>query len=151
MDAAAEAGVSRYIIVSALDVRDREGKPVPEWYNDDDKARSERVWGVIGAYMKAKLDADTELVSGNGGRKLKYTIVRPGQLTEDEGKGTVVAGKIHLGTPIAREDVARTVIECIHNDGTIGMAFDVVGGDQDIKKAIEGVVSGKQDTFEGYH
>lgn len=151
MDATAEAGVSRYIIVSALDVRDREGKGIPEWYNDDDKARSDRVWGVIGVYMKAKLDADTELVDGNEKRKLKYTIVRPGQLTEDEGKGTVVAGKIHLGTPVSREDVARTVIECIKNDGTIGMAFDIVGGDEDIEKAVEGVVSGKQDTFEGYN
>ncbi|KAE9989657.1 hypothetical protein EG327_002420 [Venturia inaequalis] len=151
MDATAEAGVSRYIIVSALDVRDRESKPIPEWYNDDDKARSDRVWGVIGAYMKAKLDADTELVRGNEKRKLKYTIVRPGQLTEDDGKGTVIAGKIHLGAPIAREDVARTVVECIKNDGTIGLAFDVVGGDEDVRKAVEGVVSGKQDTFEGYH
>lgn len=151
MDATAEAGVSRYIIVSALDVRDREGKGIPEWYNDDDKVRSDRVWRVIGVYMKAKLDADTELVNGNERRKLRYTIVRPGQLTEDEGKGTVMAGKTHLGTSISREDVARTVIECIKNDGTIGMAFDVVGGNEDIKKAVERVVSGKQDTFEGYH
>lgn len=151
MDAAAEAGIARYIIVSALDVRDREGKPVPDWYNDADKALSDRVWGAIGVYMKAKLDADTSLVSENGRRKLKYTIVRPGQLTEDTGKGMVAAGKIHLGTPIAREDVARTVMACIENDGTIGMAFDVVGGDEDIKIAVEGVVSGKQDTFEGYY
>lgn len=151
MDATAEAGVSRYIIVSALDVRDREGKEVPEWYNDGDKERSDRVWGAIGPYMKAKLDADTSLVTENARRKLHYTIVRPGQLTEDAGVGTVDAGKVHLGTPVAREDVARTVIEVIENDGTIGLAFDVVGGHVDIKRAVDGVVSGKEDTFEGYH
>jgi nucleoside-diphosphate-sugar epimerase len=151
MDACASAGASRYIIVSALDVRNRDGKSVPTWYNDGDKERSDRVWGVIGAYMKAKLDADTELVSGNEKRGLRYTIVRPGQLTEEAGVGTVSAGKVHLGTPISREDVAKTVMECIENDGTIGMAFDVVGGNVDIKKAVDGVVSGKQDTFEGYH
>lgn len=151
MDATAEAGVSRYIIVSALDVRDRESKGIPEWYDDNDKQRSDRVWGAIGAYMKAKLDADTELVTGNSKRKLNYTIIRPGQLTEENGKGTVIAGKVHLGTPISREDVARVVIESIKNDGTIGMAFDVVGGDVDIKTAVEGVVKGKEDTFVGYH
>jgi nucleoside-diphosphate-sugar epimerase len=143
--------VKRYIIVSALDVRDREGKGVPGWYDDNDKQRSDRVWGAIGAYMKAKLDADTELVTGNEKRKLDYTIVRPGQLTEEKGVGTVKAGKVHLGTPISREDVASVVIETIKNDGTIGMAFDVVGGDIDIEKAVEGVVSGKEDTFVGYH
>lgn len=151
MDAAASAGVSRYIIVSALDVRDRSAKEIPTWYDSNDKERSDRVWNAIGAYMKAKLDADTELVTGNSKRGLKYTIVRPGQLTEEAGVGTVTAGRVHLGNPISREDVARTLIECIKNDGTIGMAFDVVGGDVDIKKAVEGVVSGRQDTFQGYH
>lgn len=151
MDATAEAGVERYIIVSALDVRVREGKGIPEWYDENDKQRSDRVWGAIGAYMKAKLDADTELVAGNEKRKLKYTIVRPGQLTEEPGVGIVNAGKVHLGNPISREDVAQTVIECIKNDGTIGMAFDVVGGDVPVQKAVVEVVSKKQDTFEGYH
>jgi nucleoside-diphosphate-sugar epimerase len=151
MDATAEAGVERYIIVSALDVRNREGRAVPEWYDENDKQRSDRVWGAIGVYMKAKLDADTELVTGNEKRKLKYTIVRPGQLTEEPGVGTVNAGKVHLGSPISRVDVAQTIIEVIKNEGTIGMAFDIVGGDVPIKNAVEEVVAKKQDTFQGYY
>ena len=87
-DACAEAGVKRYIIVSALDTRDRE-KSTPPWYDDDDKARSDRLWTAIGAYMHAKFDADKDLVTGNARRKLDYTIVRPGHLTEDPGKGMV--------------------------------------------------------------
>lgn len=30
-DATAAAGVKRFIIVSAVDIRDRENKPTPEW------------------------------------------------------------------------------------------------------------------------
>ena len=30
-DATAAAGVKRFIIVSAVDIRDRENKPAPEW------------------------------------------------------------------------------------------------------------------------
>lgn len=48
MDATAQAGVKRYIIISAVDVRDRENKPKPEWYNDEDLDRSNKVWGAIG-------------------------------------------------------------------------------------------------------
>jgi nucleoside-diphosphate-sugar epimerase len=43
MDACAQAGVKRYIIVSALDLRDR-AKSAPSWYDEDDKNRSDRVW-----------------------------------------------------------------------------------------------------------
>ena len=49
MDATAKAGVTkRYIIISAVDVRDRENKPEPEWYDDGDRDRSNKVWGAIG-------------------------------------------------------------------------------------------------------
>jgi len=150
MDACAEAGVARYIIVSAIDVRDRQNKPVPEWYDDNDKQRSDRGWSAIGSYMKAKLAADTELRTGNGKRKLKYTIVRPGGLSDESGKGTVDAGKVHIANSISREDVAQTIFECIKNDGTIGLAFDVVGGDVPIQKAVQEVADKKVDCFDGY-
>ena len=58
---------------------------------------------------------------------------------------------MHLGAPISRGDVARVIVECIKNDGTIGMAFDVVGGSTPVKQAVEQVVAGKLDTFKGYH
>lgn len=49
MDATAQAGVTkRYIIVSAVDVRDRKTKPEPEWYDDGDRDRSGKVWGALG-------------------------------------------------------------------------------------------------------
>jgi nucleoside-diphosphate-sugar epimerase len=151
MDACVEAGVKRYIIVSAIDVRDRDNKPVPDWYNEGDLKRSDGAWGAIGAYMRAKLAADTELRTGNGKRGLDYTIVRPGGLTENPGAGTVAAGKVHLTTTISREDVAGVIFACIQNEGTIGLAFDVVGGDTPIAEAVKKAVDNKEDTFDGLH
>nr|POE86480.1 upf0659 protein [Quercus suber] len=149
MDATAQAGVKRYLIISAVDVRDREAKPQPEWYNDDDRDRSDKVWSAIGTYMAAKLAADRDLVRENGRRGLEYTIVRPGGLSQDAATGNVAAGQVHLGRTIARADVAAFVVECLGNEGTKGMAIDVVGGETGIAEAVERVVAGKVDTFAG--
>lgn len=149
MDATAKAGVKRYIIISAIDVRDRQSKPQPEWYNEADFQRSDKSWTGIKAYMEAKLAADTNLVTQNKHRGLEYTIVRPGGLSLDPAKGTVDAGKVHLSATVPREDVAAVVIECIKNDGTKGLAFDVVGGDTKISDAISAVATGRIDTFAG--
>lgn len=149
MDAAAQAGVKRYIMVSAIDVRDRETRPEPKWYNDDDRERSNRVWKAIGTYMTAKLAADRSLVTDNARRGLEYTIVRPTQLTDDPGQGKIAAGKVQTTQPISREDVAAVVLECLKQDGTKGLAIDCVGGDATIADAIAEVVEGRLDAFEG--
>ena len=67
------------------------------------------------------------------------------------GIGKVAAGKVSLGTMISREDVARVVATVLQNDGTKGLAFDVVGGDTPIDHAVEKVASEKTDTFEGFY
>lgn len=149
MDAAALAGVKRFVLVSAVDVRDREGKAEPEWYDDGDRERSDGMWKAIGPYMEAKLAADRSLVTENGRRGLEYTIVRPGRLSEEASTGKVEAGKVHLAESIPREDVARVVVECLKQPKTVGLAFDVVGGKTAIEKAVADVAVGKVDTFEG--
>jgi nucleoside-diphosphate-sugar epimerase len=149
MDAAALAGVKRFVLVSAVDVRDRQSKPEPEWYDDGDRERSDSMWKALGPYMEAKLAADRSLVTENGRRGLDYTIVRPGRLSEEAATGKVEAGKVHLANSIPREDVARVVIECLKQDGTIGLAFDVVGGQTAIQQAVASVTKDKTDTFEG--
>ncbi|KAL9092824.1 MAG: hypothetical protein Q9165_004242 [Trypethelium subeluteriae] len=150
-DACTEAGVKRYIIVSAVDVRDRNKNSYPEWYDEESKKRSDSVWDRIGVYMEAKLRADRNLRTQNGHRELKYTIVRPGGLSNEPGTGKVAAGKVGLGTMVSREDVATVVVECIKNDGTIGLAFDVVGGETPIQQAVKEVVDSHVDTFEGQY
>lgn len=155
-DAAVAAGVRRLVIVSAVDVRDRENKPVPDWYglpeNAGSKERSDRQWSAIGAYMAAKYAADRDLRTRNSERKLDYTIVRPGGLSLEPGTGKIQAGKVTLVPTIPREDVARTVVECLRpGSGTEGLAFDIVGGQTPIKSALETVVKNKIDTFEGHY
>ncbi|KAM3422523.1 hypothetical protein BST61_g24 [Cercospora zeina] len=102
--------------------------------------------------MKAKFAADQDLVENNGRRGLEFTIVRPGGLSEEKGTGKIEAGKVHLKRVVPREDVARVVVECMRNEGTKGLAFDVVGGDElSVEEAVEKVVKGRVDTFEGRH
>jgi nucleoside-diphosphate-sugar epimerase len=151
MDAAAKAGIKRYAMVSAQDVRDREGKPRPSWYTDDDAKASDRGWNAIGRYMQAKFEADRELRVGNEKRKLQYTIVRPGALGMGPATGKIDAGKIRLGGVISREDVAQIVAEVLKNPATIGLAFDVLGGETPIAEAIEKVANDKVDSFDGYY
>ena len=149
MDATAKAGVKRYIIISAIDVRDRENKPEPEWYDDGDRDRSNKVWSAIKPYMEAKFAADRSLVTENDRRGLDYTIVRPGGLSQDPGNGKVAAGKVHLNQVISREDVASIVLECMKQDGTKGLAIDCVGGDVPIADAIAEVAGKQIDSFKG--
>ncbi|KAK6438544.1 hypothetical protein LTR95_005258 [Oleoguttula sp. CCFEE 5521] len=148
MDATAQAGVKRFIMVSAVDIRDR-SKPAPEWYNDDDKGKSDQMWKALGSYCQAKLEADVELVTGNEKRGLVYTIVRPSTLSDEKGTGKVEAGKVHIGQPISREDVAAVVAACVADEGTGGCVFDVVPGKTGVADAVKGLAKGKVDVFEG--
>lgn len=150
MDACKAAGVARFIIVSAIDLRDR-AKGYPGWYDDASKERSDMTWKAIGGYMEAKLAADRDLREGNAERGLQYTIVKPGGLNMEESKGTVAAGRVGLTTTVSREDVAKVVIECMKQPKTIGLAFDVVGGDTPIAEAVQKVAEERIDTFEGMY
>jgi nucleoside-diphosphate-sugar epimerase len=146
--------MKRYIVISALDVRDHENKPVPDWYTPADIALSNRMYGAIGPIMRAKLAADTELRVGNATRKLHYTIVRPGGLIEAPGVGRIRAGKVGVIGMISRQDVARVINAAIHNSGTFGLAFDILGpiGDSStVEEAVDKVAENREDTFEGYY
>ncbi|KAL0944969.1 uncharacterized protein CTRU02_202856 [Colletotrichum truncatum] len=156
MDALAKANVraKRYIVVSALDVRDHDNKPVPDWYTEADKKLSERMWGIIGPILRAKLAADKELRVGNAARRLDYTIVRPGGLGEGPSEGKIRAGKVGTIGIIPRVDVAKVIYAAMQNDETHGLAFDILGpgeGDLGIKEAVARVAKNHEDTFEGYY
>lgn len=61
--------------------------------NDEDKAMSERTRGAIGKYMQAKYDADKNLAKRDA---FKWTILRPGGLSNEPGTGKASIGKAHL-------------------------------------------------------
>ena len=117
-EAAALAGVSRFVQVSAMGV--------DEPLADD----TEEGWA---AYVEAKRDADQNLK----GTDLAWTIIRPGGLTSDSGTGRIeLAEKVERGS-IPREDVAALILAAIDDDRTIGQTWEVISGSKTIPEAID--------------
>jgi uncharacterized protein YbjT (DUF2867 family) len=117
-DAAEQAGVRRYVIVSSM------GTDNADPDSDD----------VFQVYLRAKKAADDDLRS----RDLDWTVVRPGRLTDDEGTGRVQVGTLERGE-VTRADVAAVIVEALHTDATIGKTFDLLGGEQTIEAALAGL------------
>lgn len=121
-DAAALAGVNRYVVVSAIGVD--EG-PAPD---------AEPVWAT---YVAAKRDADADI----RGRELDtgWTILRPGGLTNDAGTGRVwLAPQAERGE-VPREDVAAVIVALLDEPATIGHVLDLVGGSTPVADAVASV------------
>lgn len=116
--AARAAGVRRYVMVSAMGTR----KPP-----DGDE--------VFSIYLRAKARADEELRASG----LDWTIVRPGLLTDDPGTGHVRAGQHVDRGEIARDDVALTLVAVLDEPATVGVTFELVGGETPIDDAVRAV------------
>ncbi|MET0817623.1 MAG: SDR family oxidoreductase, partial [Solirubrobacteraceae bacterium] len=104
--AAAKANdIRRYVMVSSINAD-------PDHSGDD----------TFSVYLRAKGEADAELAASG----LDYTIVRPGGLTNDPGTGRVAldAGR----GDVTRDDVAAVLAAVIHEPGTIGRTFELIGG-----------------------
>ena len=115
MEAAKQAGVKRFVIVSAIGVHHRD-----KWM------------GSVPYYSAAKHYADVWLRESD----LDYTIIRPGGLINDAGTGKIkVAVDLERGS-IPREDVATTILATLEDDDTIGKEFDMIAGETPIKDAI---------------
>jgi uncharacterized protein YbjT (DUF2867 family) len=116
IEAAKLNATSRYVMVSAMGVR-------------DPAARGEQ----MRPYYEAKLRADQELAASG----LDYTIVRPGRLTDDPGTGLIEAAEqLERSGEVSRDDVAATLLACLDNDHTIGRSFDLLGGQTPIEEAL---------------
>jgi uncharacterized protein YbjT (DUF2867 family) len=84
------------------------------------------------AYVDAKAQADKALRASG----LKWTILRPGQLTDKEPTGSIeLGGQVDTG-PITRGDVAAVIAAAIANDATIGRQWELVNGSVPIVQAI---------------
>jgi uncharacterized protein YbjT (DUF2867 family) len=113
--AALSQGIRRYVMVSAI------GANRPETWSDE-----------MRPYLEAKADADKFVMEAG----LDYTIIRPGELTDDPGKGQVeIAEKVEYGK-VTRDDVAAVIAECLVADNTIGKDFDVVNDGTPIPDAL---------------
>jgi hypothetical protein len=75
-----------------------------------DIAASMRLRGAISVYMHWKLEADKNLVKRDA---FKWTILRPGGLTDSPGTGKVSVGR----TRVARIPVSFKLNRCVVLDG----------------------------------
>ena len=115
MDAAKEAGVSRYVMVSYLNSRLDHGIPESEPFY---------------TYAQSKAEADEHL-RGSG---LDYTILGPGSLTLEEptGRITVVEGGATGSTDTSRGNVALAIAAALDSPASIGRTIGFIDGDTPI-------------------
>ncbi|GAA0489294.1 SDR family oxidoreductase [Salinibacillus aidingensis] len=118
IEAAKTAGVKRFVMISSFDTTREAIQEAPSSF---------------APYVAAKHYADEWLK----GTDLDYTIIHPGLLTNDEGKGQVEAAvKVERGE-VPREDVARVIAATLENDSTIGKEFQLVTGTTPVKDAVD--------------
>lgn len=118
VDATVQAGVRRFLMVSAM--------------GTDDPPQDDSVFSV---YLRAKAGADTHLMDSI----LDWTIVRPGRLTDEAPTGRVQIDRHVPRGNVPRAEVAAVLLECLRNDGTVGTVFELVGGDTPIPEAVASV------------
>lgn len=114
-DAAEQAGVRRYLMVSSMGTEGADPTSAD----------------VFQVYLRAKKAADDDLRA----RDLDWTVVRPGRLTDDPGTARVQVGELERGD-IPRADVAAVLAGCLDSPATVGRTFDVVAGDVPVDEAL---------------
>lgn len=117
IEAAKQANVKRFIIISSYDTTREEIQRSPSDF---------------APYVAAKHYADDWLRKTD----LDYTIVHPGMLTNDKASGKIEAAEKVEPKEVPRDDIAHVLLECLENDSTIGKEFQVIGGNTPIKDAI---------------
>ncbi|WP_409489449.1 SDR family oxidoreductase [Amycolatopsis sp. cmx-11-12] len=115
--ASEQAGVRRHIQVGSMGADKWETADVPDDFR---------------VYLKAKKAAEDDLRA----RDLAWTILRPGQLTNDEGNGKVRIAEATGRGPIPRQDVAAILVALLDNPSTAGHVLEAISGDTPISQAV---------------
>ncbi|GAA2129052.1 NAD(P)H-binding protein [Streptomyces synnematoformans] len=120
-DAAEAAGVRRFLVVSAMGT-DREPPPGTD--------------PVFAAYLRAKAAADDDVRARSG---LDWTILRPGRLVNDAGRGLVNLAE-HTGrSEVPRDDVAAVLVALLDEPRTARLTLELVGGGTPVLEAVAAV------------
>ena len=116
IDAAKEAGIEKFVMLSSIGA--------------DDPSKSD----VLVDYLFAKQNADEYLIASG----LDYTIVRPGSLTDTEGTGKIeLKEKLDSPGSITRTDVAQTLVQALEDDLKKNQVFEIIAGEVLIAKALQ--------------
>jgi nucleoside-diphosphate-sugar epimerase len=126
-DAAAAAGVRRYVMISSMGA----DAHVPDDVGDP----------VFVAYQRAKGAADDNIRAREA---LDWTIVRPGLLTNEPGTGRLMAAQKTGRGSIPRADVAAVLLAVLDTPGTGGQTFEVISGDTPMTGAVASVVGDRE-------
>jgi uncharacterized protein YbjT (DUF2867 family) len=115
LEAAQEAGVPRYVIVSSVGAESPPG-------GDD----------VFSVYLRAKAEADRALMDSDR----DWTVVRPGMLTDDPGTGRVRIQTEPVRAEVTRDDVAAVLAAVVDESRAVSRVLYVVGGEEPIQDAL---------------
>lgn len=121
MDAALEAGVERYVMVSYYGAGPDHGVP------EDD---------AFFAYADAKTAADEHLQASG----LAWTLVRPSALTDDPSTGRIETSRTGAGKgSVPRADVALVIAEVLARPGTAHAVVEFNTGDTPVADELDAV------------
>lgn len=115
IDAAAQAGVTRFVMVSYFGAGPDHGVP-----QDD----------PFFAYAEAKAAADAHLRASD----LDWTVLGPGRLTLEPATGRIAVGQAK--GQVSRADVALVAAAALADDATIGRTIEFNNGDVPIAQAL---------------
>jgi uncharacterized protein YbjT (DUF2867 family) len=121
VEAAQAADVPRYLMISSV------GAEAPP--DGDD---------VFSVYLRAKAEADAALQASDRG----WTIVRPGGLTEDPGRGLVRIDTDPYHGEVARDDLAAVLDALLQTARARRLILYVNAGDDPIERALEALPGG---------
>lgn len=116
MDAAADAGVRRYVMVSYFGASRDHGIPADNPFH---------------AYAEAKAAADEHLRSS----QLEWTVLGPSALTFDEGTGRIDTASSESGQ-VSRANVAQVIAQVLVDDSTAGRTIRFNDGETPIAAAL---------------
>jgi len=115
LQAAADADVARYVIVSAVGAQDPPS-------GDE----------VFAVYLRAKAEADEAVIASDR----QWTVVRPGGLTDDPSVGRVSIRLDAFRGEVPRGDVAAVLELVLREPASVGKVLYVSGGDDPVEDAL---------------
>lgn len=116
VDAARQAGVRRFLLVSAFPEAGR-NKDMGEGFEN---------------YMTVKKRADVYLAATD----LDWVILRPGTLSDAPGTGRVTAGPAIAYGDVPRADVAATLVALVEQPGVARVIIELTEGETPVDEAV---------------
>lgn len=115
LEAARSAEVARYLIVSSIGA---ENPPAGE--------------EVFNVYLRAKAEADAAVQASDR----QWTVLRPGRLTDDPGRGAVRLQADPFRGEVSRDDVAAVLAALIDEPRAAGKVLYVNRGEDSVEDAL---------------